>query len=421
MKNEPGLLFLQKLNMKQVKRSNQLISSVNKVLGIKDGMAFLMKYDSIRNSLSKEENRESVSDFSALYDLQNENLDLSLVYTGSFIADYLRSLFSWIEENRNMFGHEILDIGCHNGVTTCFLAQQFPDSVVLGIDRTANAIKVSKQLAERLGLKNVEFLQGDANELKDKQFDTVVSSRVLQENYVMFSHILEFSDPLNVLTEFCEVRLKRYAETISNLVKNEGTAIIAEIMGDTPLFSGWLQALNSVSLIPVEEKFKKYEGMELDEPRSIRMLVCGKGSPIKRETVYQMYERFLYQGVRNINGVPFDESRSGWYGNAWVYCQHEGLLYGFVGYANGIKQFKTAVWSLKNDPGYLLAEHYGNGNYGTKREPIGELAEWKKDYCRFIMDLVYQGVSVYKIAFENGKETRGEQVTGKEIIELSMS
>ncbi len=419
MKNDPGLLFLQKLNMKQVKKPYQLIKEVTKVLGIKEGMAFLKKFESAQTALARNESDKTESDISALYEMQNENLDLSLVYTGCFIADYLRYFFNWIEDNRDMFGHEILDIGCHNGVTTCYLAQQFPDSVVIGIDRVGKSVEVSKQLAERLGLKNVEFLQTDVKNMKGRQFDTVVSSRVLQENYRMFFHNLEFSDPLNDLTEYCEVRLKKYAETLSKLVKKNGTLVTSELMGDTPLFSGWLQALNAESMIPVQERFKKYEGFDLDKPQSARMLICKKDKPSNRETVYQLYEKFMYQEVKNINGIPFDVSKSGWYGNVWVYCQHESLLYGFVGYANGIKQFKTAVWSLKGDPGNLLAEQYANGEYGTKREPIGELAEWKKDFCRYILDMQRMGVDVYKISFENGLETRGDKVSGNEIIELS--
>ena len=419
MKNDPGLLFLQKLNMKQVKKPYLLVKEITKILGAKEGAAFLKKFEILQTELKQNEGDEAETDISPLYEMQNENLDLSLAYTGCFIADYLRSFFNWIEENRDVFGHEILDIGCHNGVTTCYLAQQFPDSVVIGIDRVENSVKVSRQLAERLGLKNVEFLQIDVKDIKDRQFDTVVSSRVLQENYKMFFHRLEFSDPLNELTEYCEVRLKKYAETLSKLVKENGTLVTSELMGDNPLFGGWLQALNAQSLIPDEERFKKFEGMDLDTPQSARMLICKKGEPLERNDIYQMYEKFLYINVRNINGIPFDVSRSGWYGNVWVHCQHEDLLYGFVGYANGVKQFKAAVWSLKGDPGYLLAEQYANGNYGTKREPIGELAEWKKDFCRYILDMQHMGVTVYKISFENGVEKRGDKVSGKEIIELS--
>lgn len=419
MKDEPGLLFLQKLNMKQAKRPTQIIAAVTNAVGKKAGEAFLDNYEKVRLSRIRNNKDDMEFDSSVFYELQNENLDLSLAYTGCYIADYLRSFFKWVEANRDMFGKEILDIGCHNGVTTCYLAQQFPESVVIGVDRVANSIEVSKQLAERLGLKNVEFLQIDVNDWSDKQFDTVVSSRVLQENYVMFFHGLEKSDPLNDLTEYCEVRLKKYAGTLSRLVRDGGILATSEVMSDNPLLSGWMQALNAESLAPIEERFTKFEGMELDEPRSVRMMFYKKGESFDREKVYQIYERYLYQGVRNLNGVPFDVSRSDWYGNAWVYCQRKELLYGFVGYIGERKQFKTAVWALKDDPGSLLAEQYVNDKYGTKKEPIGELAEWKKDYCRFILDLFYQGVTVYKIEFHNGIETRGKEVTTKEIIELS--
>ena len=56
----------------------------------------------------------------------------------------------------------ILDIGCDNGLATCFYASQRPDAEVLGIDRCAEGIACAEHLASMLGLKNVTFIHGDA-------------------------------------------------------------------------------------------------------------------------------------------------------------------------------------------------------------------------------------------------------------------
>lgn len=59
----------------------------------------------------------------------------------------------------------IVDAGCGNGVISCYLARLFPESKVFGFDISDAGIECAAQLAQKLGLSNVEFLTADANEL----------------------------------------------------------------------------------------------------------------------------------------------------------------------------------------------------------------------------------------------------------------
>jgi 2-polyprenyl-3-methyl-5-hydroxy-6-metoxy-1,4-benzoquinol methylase len=85
--------------------------------------------------------------------------DVTSQYAGRQYANYL-SLFVAAKEPPT--AARIIDIGCDNGIATCFYASQFPDAEVFGIDRCAEGIKCAEHLAHMLGLKNVNFIHGDA-------------------------------------------------------------------------------------------------------------------------------------------------------------------------------------------------------------------------------------------------------------------
>ena len=71
------------------------------------------------------------------YALKNHSLrfslDITFQYDGNFYAEYLSGV---VVEHRT---HQprprrVLDLGCDNGLLTCFYAQHFPEAEVIGID-----------------------------------------------------------------------------------------------------------------------------------------------------------------------------------------------------------------------------------------------------------------------------------------------
>lgn len=91
------------------------------------------------------------------YPLKNSTLPLSLAVTlwrkGGFYASFL----SWLQREDLPNPSRILDIGCDNGVLTCFYAQQFPDAEVIGIDLHESSIDRAKELAAKLAVQNASF------------------------------------------------------------------------------------------------------------------------------------------------------------------------------------------------------------------------------------------------------------------------
>jgi SAM-dependent methyltransferase len=79
----------------------------------------------------------------------------------------------------------VLDLGCDNGVLTCFYAIRFPKAKVVGIDRCLGAISCARELVNRLELDNVEFEQIDIQHspriLGEGSFDLAFATCSLKE------------------------------------------------------------------------------------------------------------------------------------------------------------------------------------------------------------------------------------------------
>ena len=61
-------------------------------------------------------------------------------------------------------GMKVLDFGCGDGTTALPAAKQGAD--VLGVDIARNLIHAGKQRAEKYGLANCQFQEGDASNLQ---------------------------------------------------------------------------------------------------------------------------------------------------------------------------------------------------------------------------------------------------------------
>ena len=73
-------------------------------------------------------------------------------------------------------GLEVLDLGCGDGTTALPAASLGAN--VLGVDIASNLVAAGNARAQRLGLANCRFQEGDASdlhELEDDRFDLVVS------------------------------------------------------------------------------------------------------------------------------------------------------------------------------------------------------------------------------------------------------
>lgn len=114
----------------------------------------------------------------SFYDAIYDNLDVSCDVASMRTNLYCKFLEYFTQAFPKLDG-TLLDIGCGNGLLTCFYALRYPQAKVIGIDKAEGAINCSRLLAQRLGLENVEFVvvNCDSKEwpLAERSIDLAIS------------------------------------------------------------------------------------------------------------------------------------------------------------------------------------------------------------------------------------------------------
>lgn len=146
-----------------------------------------------------------------------------------------------------MFGETILDVGCDCGIMSCFLAKLLPGSHITAIDRTENAVKVARQLAETLQLHNISFVHADLAALGEQTYDTVFSMRTVHEN-VANRDIQPSFAPLLEQAQLYGNTVADYGQQLAGKVKAGGTLVSIERGEKNPMFLGWLFDLHENGL-----------------------------------------------------------------------------------------------------------------------------------------------------------------------------
>lgn len=172
--------YLKQLGAKNLHSLAQVDNFIKMRIGVQ-GLKEIVDFCNTR-ALATCDGSLTVADDLSLYDFKNYSYERSMAMTLGFDQGYLKGVGAWLEMHKDLFGESVLDVGCDNGVLTCFIAKLLPESHVLGVDRCTGSVKNAAELATKLNLSNVEFKH--VCELKEEMFDTVVAARIFQENDV---------------------------------------------------------------------------------------------------------------------------------------------------------------------------------------------------------------------------------------------
>jgi SAM-dependent methyltransferase len=124
-------------------------------------------------------------------------------------------------------GLKILDVGCGDGTTAIPAARLGAD--VVGVDIASNLVAAGSARAQRAGLTNVRFQEGDAanlSEFADDSFDLVVSIFG-----AMFAH-----RPFDVASEMVRVTRPGGRIVMGNWIPNDPT-LVAQILKTSSAYS----------------------------------------------------------------------------------------------------------------------------------------------------------------------------------------
>lgn len=185
-----------------------------------------------------------------IYELKNQSLPLSLDFS-TWSTDLYRRFFEWFTKANMNTPTKVLDIGCDNGIVTCFLAKYYPNSELLGIDISANSIKAARELAAKLELKNVTFECMNAFEVENtysNYFDMAISVRSLHEMFggINESRYWSLRDFQNNNT------FKKQSEDLrkitNTLIEDGGKLVTFERLPSDVSVASFIKLLNSTGL-----------------------------------------------------------------------------------------------------------------------------------------------------------------------------
>ncbi len=210
----------------------------------------------------------------SLYKHINKTLDGSITFFGGFDASFLRNLFGEIEARKNQFGERILDVGCNNGMITCFLAKCFPESHVIGIDSEWEGINIARQLAEKLGLSNVEFQQKNFLKVKRSHYDTIFMSKVVQEIEIIEPK--DWSIGREGLVKEFRRKFSNIAKRISMNLAPDGTFFSIERIPYNIATYGYCLALHDAGLSVMMDEYKRICFMAMGETERMPLVIAKK-------------------------------------------------------------------------------------------------------------------------------------------------
>jgi len=202
--------------------------------------------------------------------VMSANLDLATAIRSEYWGDRYEAFLSWFVTAGLPRPGRILDIGCDTGIQTCFFATFYPEAQVIGVDQCAKSLRCAQRLAERLGLKNVQFVQAMLPELPpdlvSQKFDMIVSS------FVAGPFFDEVTVPLRSIEEAQsktrDPRLETYARLLAGLLTDEESLLVGFERCRVPVqLARWIRALHDAGICIRKDRIELIEfSDESDEP-----------------------------------------------------------------------------------------------------------------------------------------------------------
>ena len=257
--------YLDNLN---IKYANGDIKEFSKLLRQYYGK---QKTENIINAI----NRIPFGDMDSLYALKNKEFERSMVISGASEYNYFISIGKWLEDNLNLFGKTILDVGCDNGIMSCFLASLLPDSKIISIDQHETSIKIAMQLAEKLNLNNIKFQVSKLENIDFCEYDTVLEMCILHENINIDARktlFMNFDDQV----KYWENQTEKMAIDTAKLVKNNGNLISINRTDKNAYFYAWLTNLAKLNLKTDFNSLKQIKIPEGDKINNFQIIISTK-------------------------------------------------------------------------------------------------------------------------------------------------
>lgn len=349
-RNEPGLQYMQEINIRPAKNFQQLYRALADKLGKK----LADEFESYFSARADRQERGDTGENDGFYSFKNRNLNTALAVSGAFDGDILRQICNLIDSVAEEYKDckRILEVGCDCGILSCFLGRTFPDATIVSIDRCAEGVAVARELAAGLNVDNVDFLQTDVCDLKGEPFDAIISVRAMHENYNLKSR----EDHMLLLDvqggQFSEA-LADYAAALARNLAPNGKLLSIERCGQNPALYGWLLALNDQGI--EGESHWELSCQEVGEESIFQILTFKKtGVTESKEAIRTQFCMCVFGENAELQTADF----SGWEASLLLQMWHGDLIEGVCAFVGEEKVAKLALWESADCKTDILVEKH---------------------------------------------------------------
>ena len=416
--HDRGLPYVQKLGFRVARN----VRAAQSILEKKVGLAKAKECGDWFNKRAEDSHDNSIESENEFYAFKNSSLPLSMAISEIFDADYIRRICSWLDNNKEYLGSKILDIGCDNGIITCFIAQTCPEAKVIGIDRCKESIISAQLLAKQMNLTNVEFICDSAEKYPVKGFDTVIALRISQEN-VKIPTFNVYDSFYNISTIFKDALMQHSKSLLSHLSEG-GNLITGQLTDLNYYFFGQMLCYADMGWFPEQIDQLLFTSYENEVTLSITVCAKQEHNDIKlpedfaegmqeqeKMPFMQPYYANFSNLISRINmvealskpGMNFTDSiYYGWKANLYLEDNADDLIIGYnIYYRNNDNPQMYSLWKNAKDTTavfYFGASHVFLDNEANQPDPcwanmdISSLEQSKQSLLEFIINAGESGM-----------------------------
>lgn len=341
---------------------------------------------------------EGKSSDEEIYNLKNSSLKLSLDFS-NISADLYKKYFDWFANRKGNSPKKILDVGCDNGIVTCFLAVLYPEAEVFGVDIQSKAIECATELALQLELPNVSFLKADIKDINnyfdENSFDLIVSLRSFHEVFNLEELPRYWSTEEMLEMDFTSKKSSALGALSAILKKNSASELITcERLAFMGAIALWTKMLSSNGFNMKWEQAEYMHFHELGEQQKMPILIASTQNNLELlEKVYQFESREKVLQV--FEGKVFKEPEAE---ILFEQTANKELLKGLqINFSNGSGIMRMECWKTAD---YVFLYQYTNIGYRELKvfnvpslsKAVAELEQLKEKWAQSGKAYFYENV-----------------------------
>ena len=286
-----------------------------------------------------------------IYTVKNKDLETTMNFAGHYY-DLYRQFFAWFIDfknsyDKNLDGKKILDLGCDNGITTCFVANLYPNSEIIGVDKCKKGIKCAEEIAQKLGVENVKFEAVDAKKVdkffKEEKFDLVISNRSMLEitNLPKLKSFWSIDEVENSIVVANSVL--KFFKSVEKVMTHDAKLITFERLDGLEEILNFIKSMHASGLYADIDAMCKIQFNELNDVEQMPLIVFDKA---------ERDEIGFYDAIEIYNKLPILNKQKDIEDEFAIELQFKALgekelVYGTqIDYKTGVGSERREVWQV---------------------------------------------------------------------------